>query len=612
MGQQAKNSKNQRTHAVALQAAIANLEQFAKKNESSPIVHVADLSVNEGKLVAADQTSLQKTMALARCFVSALFSTKSRQLFHEKKIQVQDVVLRAIDVIKRNHLLIEQMKQGTPEEQKLAATTLAAIKRYNAVFEQTGKSTLALRQSIARFFYRFSGLSVEEALKDNRIDLPRGHMIQCKLSAQAPDLKISHAFQSLIAPAATFDRMHGFSAVMLTKMMADPLSKQETDLLRMKANTLLRQNGIRFKSMSEALQAIKESPIQTTFNEQTSIAVLRLVLTLIPGITIEIQGAFQRDKQTPVHSVPIPEQFRLAITALHNGFPHPLQHSGWALGNALIPPYPHRLDQMPLFKPLYMRKQEVMKALLPEGALFENARELWKKKAQAFSEGTQELLKLHRELSLAIMRAAPSNQVQPETEQCIEEYFDRVAVHPSPMDYIARTYQAINEHFIERPHAKLQEVWLTRTDNDGAKLLTKARTILGEDNVLLQEILSEQCSGAVDEFEKQALSYVACIGNFLQPSFQSILLQHFSETFGCAPRMLNDFEQKLQVAAYKQLMSFLDALDNPFSSVEKLRECLQSDIAIFQVDNCDSLDIPPVHISHELEVYFNSRYYSAL
>lgn len=595
---------------TALQAAIANLEQFAIKNELAPIAHIAELNVSDGKLISSEQSNLQKTISLARCFVSALFSSKAHQQLLDKKGLVQNVVMRAIDVIKRNHLLIEELKKGTPEEQMLAATTLAAIKRYNEVFEQKGSQSTDWSQSIVRFFYKYSGLSVEDSLKDNRIDLPRVHTIHFESSANAPNQKISHAFQSHVSITVPHDKIPEFSAVMLTNVMADPLSKQETDLLRMKANTLLRQHHIKFHSMSEALQAIKDAPIYTSVDEKTGVATLRLTLTLIPGTAIEIFGAFQRDLNTPTHSVPIPEKFQLTIASLHNGFPHPLQYSGWALENGLIPSYPHRLDQMPLFKPVYLRKQEVMKGLLPEGALFEKARELWEVKSKIFNEKSEELLRLHRELSLTFIKEAPA--AYPNAEQIVANFFDQLTNRPLAIEYLAKMYQLINEQFISRPHSKLQELCVTRTDTDVAELIKKARADLAEDASFVQEKLLEKIQQTSDEGEKNSLAFVLCMGSILQSSIQSILFQHFSETFGYAPRMLTQFEQKLQVAAYKQLITFLEELNGASVSFEVIKQSIESDIALFQGEDCENLDSLDVQISHEMEVYFNSRYYSSL
>lgn len=605
-----KNIRQLHSHTAALQTAIANLEKFASKNESAPIAHIANLTVREGQLVDNMQSQFQQTITLARCF----FFSKAREHQVVKKSEVQDILLNAIDVIKKNHLLIEQLQKGSLDEQKLAVSAIAAIKRYNAVIEKSN-ARAEWHLNIARFFYKLGGYSLDEDLKSNRIDLPRQYSINYEVSKSNPKLNIGYAFKNYICDTIFDERTPEFSAVMLTKMMADPLSKQEIDLLRMKANTLLKQNGIRFRSMAEGLQVIKEAPIHTTFDENSSIASLRLSLTLIPGTVVELQGAFQRNSQEQNHSIPIPERFRLVFRSLNNGYPHPLQYAGWGLGNALIPSYPHRLDQMHLFQPLYTRKQEAAKALLPNGVYFDKAKEIGELKSQVYKKNKEALLKLHQDLSFAIIKAAPCNSIPENAEETIFNFFEQLANHPTPIDYIARTYQAINEHFIERQHLKLQDIWMGRNENNIMNLAQKARKDLAEDNNLILRLFDEERQLSLDIYNHRALEFAKCLGSILQIPVQSILLQHHSENFGFPPRMLTDFEQKIQAASYKQLLNYLDEIegkiqiDSPFDYVKSL---IESDIAFFNTDASDLSDSPYMALTHELEIYFNSRYYSSL
>jgi len=608
MGQHTRTIKQKNEHTSALKAAIANLEQFAVNNESAPIINVADFSVKEGKLIVDEQSQVQKTINLAKSFVAAIFWSKTRQQNIEKKFQVQEVVLKAIDIIKRNHLLIDQLQKGSSDDQKLAASALAIIKRYNTVLEENEKS-LGWPQTISRFFYRFGGLSVDEDLKTNKIDLPRVHTIEIQPNMLANN-KISHAFQSHAAtPQVCHDK--GFSAVMLTKVMVDPLSKQETDLLRMKANTLLKQHGIKFTSMAEALQAIKEAPIYTSVDEKNSMASLRLSLTLLPGLTIDLEGAFLRNSSSPQHSVPIPDKFKLVYSSVHSGFPMPFQYTGWALDNALIPSYPHRLDLLPLFQPLYQRKQEAIKALLPDGKHYELARKLWDQRQKLFKQNQTRLLELHRQLNAAIVGAAPVNTVPDNAESTINTFFEHLTSHPNPIEYLARTHQTINTHFIQRQQNKLQEIWLNRVESTPESIAQKARYELAEDNSNVLVLFDNEIKLSIDKCEQLALEYCKCMGSILQSPAQSIIMQYYTETLECPPRMLTDFEQKIQCSAYKQQLHFLDELDGTITlASEHVFEALESDIALFQVDSCDSLQQPYVDIAHELEVYFNSRYYS--
>src|SRR5262245_38517728 len=119
----------------ALRNALANLEQFIGSNREASSPHIADLTVKEGKLISSDSSLLQKALSL----LAALFSRRARSKLLQQKEQVQHAVLDAIHTIKRNHLIIDRLKQGSPEERQLAKETLAAIKRYNKVLASQEK-----------------------------------------------------------------------------------------------------------------------------------------------------------------------------------------------------------------------------------------------------------------------------------------------------------------------------------------------------------------------------------------------------------------------------------------------------------------------------------------
>lgn len=613
MVQKTTNIQHRHGATKALRHAIANLEQFSRKNESSPIVHVADLTVHDGALVEAPHAASEKTTSFVRWFLSALFSSKKRSRNLRKKEDVQHVVLGAIDVIKRNHLLIERFKKGTPEEQQLAASTLDVVRRYNAVLEQSDKIPEDWKSRISHFFSQYAGLAVDKELREQRIELPLS-MLATAHAQEHPQhdvrKKISLAFQHCMTPKRPCDEQTGFTAVRLTDVIADPLSQQEADLLRMKAHTLLRQQGVRYHSMAEMLQEIKAAPIETVMDEATGIAQLSLRLTLLPGAIAEVHGAFQRS----TYSSPIPGSFRLDIHSTQTAFPAPMQYSGWVLGDALIPDYPHRLDQMPLFKKLYARRQDAVMKLQPGEEWFEHARNLWKQKLAAFSRGH---LALHKELNMAILHAASPEAVDVESEEVIEVFFNAVENNPSPAAYLTATAQTINENIITRPYALMQEFWLGAHDEDPKMARKDLLAALKVDWAHVQDMLDAELAAASNDFEKAALQYILVMGNVLHQPVQAILMQHFSETLRCAPPLLTDFEQRLQAAAHMQLIAFLDELDNPRLSVlgndpkamdTRMRQLLLADIALFQADSFDYLETPLRPLVDEFEVYFNSRH----
>ncbi len=583
-----KHFKHVRDPTKALQAAVSNLEKFSYKNESSPIASAADLTVREGQLIATERSSLQRAID----FIAVLFSNSSRQKLLRQKQQVQHAVLEAIDVVKRNHLFIGKLKGGSPVDKQLATSTLAAINHYNSTLDSIKKTPADWTSRIVNFFYKYSGLVLNDELKSNRIDLPEASMLPCNI----PDQQISLPFQAnVIVPSG------------------DPLFIQEADAIRMKASTLLKHHGIRFKTPGEAVASLKHAPIHATLDVASMTSNLCLTLQVLPGTTIKVRGSFIRNSHSQTSSTPIVSSFHLAFNSIQTGFPHPAQYAGWALSDALIPTYPLHLEELPLFAELYSRRKIAATGLSSEGSLLEPAKRLHRLKQAAFD---MELLNLHRELGVAIIGAA---HLEPHVVSghisIIERFFAALEQCPAMFDYLSETYHMINMHFIKRPFTILQEAWLEQSvaelfSSDPFEVSHAAIKILSaEKEVVCKEIEKAQESASL-ELEKCALGYIRMLGDLLGSAVQAIMLQHLSETLNCAPPTLNEFEQKLQAAAYHQLQTFLEELDGDSSldaqSVQtNLGRNLAADIALFQ----SPLSHP---LPQELEEYFNSRYYAQL
>lgn len=600
MSETQKKTFHLKKSTEALQAAVANLEKFAHKDVMNPTVNVADLTVKEGQLVAKASSPLKKTIELARCFITATFSGKARAKYKENKIQVRKALLQAIDTVKQNHLIIEKLREGTLDEQRFAASTIAAIERYNTVLDETGTKKKQWGNRIARFFYKFSGLSVDDELKTHRIELPQSTAQQSSFPQQDSNMdlnfddKISPAFHANVAASAVSSREN-----------CDPILKLESDAIRIKANTLIRQQGgACFQSISEALTSVRNAPIQAMLDTESSTSTLYMTLNVIPGMVVKVKGSFKRNVQANAHSCPISDSFQLAWKSIQSGFPHPSQYSGWALADPLIPSYPHHLDLLPILEPLYRRKQEAALTLLPGGRLFEPAKHLMRLKAEVFEKNAQEWIHLHKELSLAILEAVPQDLVPQDGKEIIEAFYAHLVQENFPLRSLAEIYQTINVHAIIAPHAALQEKWLSEQESQG---------------VVRPLQVEEEKSALEIKMPEWSIDFIHCFDKILSASSQAILLQHLSETFRLAPPMLSDFQYKLQTAAFKQLSQFLEELEwnlqvMPHSEAlaciqVRVRNQLLADIALFKAASIDELDPTYSQFSQELEIYFNSRFY---
>lgn len=598
MKEQQKNIEHVRNPAEALKAAIATLEQFAIKNNAAPVAHVADLSVKNGHLVPASNTSTNKTIGLVRDFIAASVSKKARDHLREQKVQVQNAVLQAIDVIKRHHLLIAKYEDGSQEEQQLAASTLAAISRYNAVVDRTQQAATPWSTKLTCFLYEHSGLKVDDEITSQRIELPNS-------TPHVGEASTEHVF----APIPT-----------TPIVQSDVCFKQEMDAIRMKAGTLLKSHGIRFKTMAEAIQTVRTAPIHATVDTNSKTATLCLTLDVLPGTTIKVRGSFKRDMQT--HSIPISDSFQLVYKSFPTGFPHPSQHTGWALDGVLIPAYPHRLDQLPLFRAVYEQKKATALALLPDGHLIERAKFLLDLKQQVFMENLEENLKGHRLLIEALINAAPNDLLDSDSEIIIEAYFEYLKTLPDAFNHLSCVYARINEYFLQRPYTLLQNTWLAQKNpalfsQDPAVVYRTAIQILNDERLKATHELSGGDYGSSSEG-----AFVCYIGNILGMAGQAIMMQHLSETLQCAPPMLNDFEMKIQTISFLQLMSFLEELafetevSTPEDVKDKLKqnqaEQLSAAISTLNDPSFDTQDSRAAAIVQELEVYFNTRYYTSL
>ncbi len=577
-----KHIKNMRRDPFAeLQVAISNLEQFARRKKSSSLSDV----------------------------ILPIFSSKAKVNLENKKASVRNVVLQAIKTIKSHHLFIEKLKKGNDDDKKLADSIHQAIKQYHAALDEPHDSPNEWSDRITKFFL---GSSLAQDLKPYRINLPNLTSVQwLHLQNDKADARIQLAFNANIC--------------FTTDLLQDPLLAKEGDALRMKASTLIRQHGIVFKNIAETLSSVRNAPIRATYDPHSETSTLYLKLDVLPGTVIKVQGSFKRDIQDS--SVPIAESFKLSLENTQTGFPFPIQYTGWSVNSSLIPTYPYELDQMTIFKSIYEARVSTALMLQPNGTLINHAKQLIELKKKVMSRNVLELCEMHKTLVLAFIENSllDINFNKEEAKLVVEKYFNLIKDLPNALEYVAEAYQVMNHNFVETPFAKLQEACHEKSNdglfhNDVNVIQNAAFAFLdGEFEQVFQSLCKEQENSATDlmfymiEFEK-------CLAKVLTPSFYAILLQNLSETLRCAPPMLDDFSQKIQLSVYTQFYCFQEDLNSDLSKLEdaeafienKLKERLKNDIALFQAQSFESTEHLLIPLVEELEDYFNACYYSLL
>ena len=122
-----------------------------------------------GSLIAMKSKPLERVISLARHFIVPIFSDQARQEREKKLSQIKQEILRARDIIQSHSSLIDKLKNGGPNQQKLAESALNAIKRYNAVVERD-YSTWTTKYD----FYNFERNQIlsDEEIKVSRLSCP--------------------------------------------------------------------------------------------------------------------------------------------------------------------------------------------------------------------------------------------------------------------------------------------------------------------------------------------------------------------------------------------------------------------------------------------------------
>lgn len=621
-----KSSRSDFSNPTAdLLAAIEKLETFAEQNQSHAEPSLQDLNREEKAPPHLSDNPLEKTIHSVRSFFSSVFSEKTRLEQQKKKQRIKNDVLHAIEVVKSNFYLIQKYHEGTPEQQKIAASTLAAIDSYNQSILDERKNSATLRNRIERFLKGEE--RVEENLPKAIIDFPQPIVDHVEFPKKNDSAKrISHKFDCPTAHAASIKICSFIRPTIANSNERDARpNENERDGFIMKGITLIRDLGNTFGNafpLGDLMKTIRGTPIHAVLQKSAdgrqasgnATVSLRQVLIPFPGETIELTGEFKRESQC---SFPIPHSFRLFSKSVQTGFPHPSQHSGWALADQLIPAYPQKMEQMPILQPLLQKKNAIAKALLPKGELREKAKAQLKLKKQGFETDKEELLNHLLELHLAILRASPRGLTE-ELKLTVQRFFDGLKQRANAYDELSETQHILLETFIRHPFEKLKSDWIERSSpgllsGDPCLRYRSALSTLENEKMKRKQELLIQLQTLPTGFEKQAIEFILGMGEVLFPPCASIVLQHFSEIIHFLPPVLGEFEQKMQLCAYSQLHEFLHGIESndqlSITSVKKqfIRQ-IQSDLKIFSGNGLDKSVHPLARIIHELEAYFNAQY----
>lgn len=605
-----EQSKSQTDRIAALQEAIRNLERFNLSNKNVDVPTIQHLDIKEGKLVAITSSGLKKTISL----FASVFSKDTDK--STRRLKVEQKLLDSIAYLKTHWRVIDKLKEGNEEEQKVASWALETIQQYNNLIKKTETPSPSLVDKVFKTIYEHSGLSVGEGLSKNPVQPPKDisiyfHTSQKKLRSDSSDFTMHKI--------ASFLQLHGMLVCMPTTM--------EIDFFHMKSITLARNSELPDSLSRYLMQWMHKIPIQSMITQDnesvdnaTSIIHLKQTLTPFPGEEITIEGKFQRDPSSSVPSIPIHDSFHVTTKAVQTGYPHPSQHIGWGLTKAFIADQPNRIDLLPDLQPLLEKIPHIADQLLPKGLLNEKAKELLINKKEAFADHLKEFLNRHRHLNIAMIKACPYpfvTEMNPtDLNAVINNFFDFLISHNTPYEMLSRCYQQVNNLFIEKPCDGLKREWIDEA-NPSLWEGTAKEKHQNAQNIFkaYQEHYQESFIAKEDDEEgnKVVKNWILLMGEILGQAGLSIILQHQSEKIGFVPPLLNNFERAVQQCAYEHLVSFIAELEAPGplpnleDTYQSLVNHLMRDTALFQTEKEDTPS--DQLIVHQLEIYYNSQHY---
>lgn len=482
----------------------------------------------------------QKQKNIAR-FFSKLLLFRISKAYQLQLLTEEESSLKAIDVIKSHRLLIHKLQEGTEEQKMLAHAALNTITQYNEL-------TRKWQQRLPGFLSK----------KIPGPIFPRHLPIELSL----PVTTIHNAHEQVQKTALTSDSLSPYI-----------LTLEEKGAFWMKGITLLKSLGNPFLSIAKTQEEVRNAPISIHVDRLSKMISLTTVFEPLPGESYTLKGAF---KSLPggKRSLPLGNSFEISFKATQTAFPDPLQYLG-CFGNALVPPCPHRLADMPTLAYYLDKKARLAKSLLPRGEYNATAKEQLEQKTRLLQQHQAELLPLHQQLMQHLTRTP---------------FFSGL----SDFAKLAEVYQQFALLFIETPFQKLQQQWLE-------KGVFSPQLLTDETTKVLQQLNGEVKNPYKD--------YLMLLGRTVGPSCHAIMLQHLSENLEFCPPKLSSFDLKIQLLLYKQLITFFYELEsNRKITFEWLKTQMEEEVRLFTSYSHDPFTQEAQKICSELKEYFPSRY----
>lgn len=576
-----------------LQAAIEELSLFTQPE-------VSRLEVGaDGRLIAAQETPLEKVVGLARCYLGPLLSDQARQKQKKKLNQIKQAILKARDIVQSHSALIEKLEQGNEAQRKLATYALRAIQRYNAVVEQDNS---AWSDNYTIYNYERKHLLLDQEIKGHRIELLR--TVSVKYDSH-PDANPAHKMLKELSAALTVGAVKKqYAAINSTHKKSTQFMM---DTFRMKSIRMLQTHSTQYNSLSfaEVLQLIKQTPIEIEESDEEDVLTMKQLLEVEPGSMILLTGCFKQHADSKFMTMPILDSFRLSSQATHSGFPYPSQYIGWALADKWIEAFPLRADQTPLFQQTEQKRKQLAHQLLFDQTLMQKMRRHYKIKREIFDQHRALFLSFHRQLQEILRQEVDLNEEKAGVQSILDAFYQEAQEAPSAFDMVVQAQQQISNLFIKQPLQTLEEDWLE------CKLpLLRSGSPENRFKVACQR-LEQQRQAAYEHLDlsRPKHAFIHLQGPLLGKAFQAVALQYQSEKMGFTPPLLSPFERQLQVCAFHQFLAFIQECEEDLDTLDSIQikshllKNWSQELQFLRTSN-SSLSSAVVQ---ELEVYFKTR-----
>lgn len=572
-----------------LLSAIEALDVFTQP-ESSRL----DLG-EDGRLVAAKESRLERVIGLARSYIAPLFSDQLRKENQKKLSQLKKAVLQARDVIFSHSALIHKFKEGDESQRKLAESALLAIERYNAIVAQD----ISKPAQQETYNYDRYQLLLDQEIKGQQIELPVTH-VKYDSHPNHPAHKTLHELSRILHSGASQKKNNSSTTHKNTMQFM-------IDTFHMKAIRMIETHLQ--KPVAEIVPLIKQDSPEIDDDLKSDFINMQQLIKGDAGSMILVTGCFKRQgSQSKFMTMPIPDSFRLSFQLTHTGFPYSSQHTGWALADQWTNASPLRPDQTPLFQQINQRRKRLAHRLLFDQSFIQDVRSHFKIKRDVFDQNRQLFLPLHRQLHQALLNEAGIEEADP----YIDMFYQEAANAPSAFDFLTQVQQQVLDVFIHQPMRALEEEWLEGTSDSLRSGSPQEKYHAARSKI---EHYCQQAQGRFDTFHfRQA--HIVQQGRLLGKAFEAVGLQYQSEKMGFSPPLLDSFERKLQACAFQQLLTFLDNCEHRIDLLDPAQ--IKSDLLIASSKDLELIEASTENEHHlsfqivnELECYFNSRFYQA-